>query len=302
MSTPLVSVIIPVHNAQNTLAKTIDSVLTQTVTDLELIVVNDGSTDETASVIQSYYDPRIIYIAQERLERCVARNMGASIARGSYLAFLDADDWWKPEKLEKQIPVLINNPNLGLVYCDVYYAEDPSQKILFRYGSHYKMYRGKVWEPLFFRYNFIQSPTPIIPRHVFQQVGGFDPDLPPLEDWDLWLRIAWYNSIDFIDEPLAYYRWHKNATDLRQPNEILFRCQLKLYDRFVKTVPATTPWLQQRLAWKRAELYYTYGMALLRKQRWPEARAHFLEAQRLSPVYPLTYARLVQLYWRGMNG
>lgn len=113
----MVSVIIPTYNRENTIKESINSVLNQTYKDIELIVVDDGSSDGTIDVVRSIKDSRLKYIQQENQGACVARNNGISIAAGEYIAFQDSDDAWSEDKLEKQVPILENNPEVDIVCC-----------------------------------------------------------------------------------------------------------------------------------------------------------------------------------------
>ncbi len=228
LNTPDVSVIIPAYNASGTLSEAIDSVLNQTYIDLECIVVNDGSVDRTEDIVLSYLDPRLVYHVQENRERSIARNVGASMSRGRYLAFLDADDVWLPDKLERQIQLLKSQDNLGLVYCDVMYFDAGTGQEIGSFSLKSRLERGMVFEKLLWEGNFIQSPTPVLRKEAYERVGGYDPSLIPLEDWDLWLRIARLYPVDFVPEPLARYRWRPETVSLTTPGMKVHNSYLRL--------------------------------------------------------------------------
>lgn len=160
--------------------------------------------------------------------------MGVSLSHGSYLAFLDADDVWLPSKLEKQVQLLQARIDLGLVYCDVIYFDGQTGRDMGIYSLVGGLERGMVFEKLLWNGNFIQSPTPLVPKEVFERVGGFDPSLVPLEDWDLWLRIAHNYPVDYVPEVLACYRWRKETVSLATPSKVVEDSYLRLLDK-VKT-------------------------------------------------------------------
>ena len=200
---PRVSVVIPTYNRARTIGRAVDSALAQTYADLEVIVVDDGSTDDTQQVLARYGDAiRVLY--QENQERRVARNNGIRHACGEYIAFLDSDDLWLPNKLRRQVALLDRHPEVGLVYGQMF-PIDPD-------GTwHLRPTRCTGWgqpgpamifEQLVMR-NLIPTPTVVARKACFDHVGGFDPSLTCSEDWDLWLRIAVHYEIAFMPEPLA---------------------------------------------------------------------------------------------------
>jgi glycosyltransferase involved in cell wall biosynthesis len=212
-----VSVIIPNYNYGRFLREAIDSVLNQTVRPHEVIVVDDGSVDNSHEVLESYGD-RIITIRQQNQGVGVARNSGAKLATGEFLAFLDADDYWAPEKLEKQLAKFGEDSEIGLVHCG-FQNVDTDGNLLDRCvdGSD-----GWVAEKLLKFEPSIAAPggTTMIRRGDFWEVGGYDTDpaLHPSEDWDLSYRIASRWKYGFVPEPLLYYRQHGKGghTDIRR--------------------------------------------------------------------------------------
>lgn len=210
---PRVSVIIPTFNSALTLLRAIESVLNQTYKDLEIIVVDDGSTDETRFVLEPYLD-RISYIYQENQERSAARNRGSAKSRGEYIAFLDADDWWLPCKLERQVAMLDANPAVGLVYTAQQLVQ-PDGSVLATQPSFGVDDPGSdIFSRLVLR-NMIGSPSKIVVRaDLLSKVGGFDESLNGTEDWDLCLRFAAESLVGYVAEPLTCYQLHKgNALD-----------------------------------------------------------------------------------------
>jgi len=194
-SQPDISVIIPAFNRAHTLPKALDSVLSQTLKPREIIVVDDGSTDETNAVLANY--PGLCIISQDNRGVSAARNMGIKKAGGEWLAFLDSDDEWLKEKLEKQWDAICIDDKL---ICH-------TEEIWIRNGQRvnpmkkHKKFGGIIYErclPL-----CVISPSSVmIHRSVFKDVGVFDESLEVCEDYDLWLRICAKYSVLFIDEPL----------------------------------------------------------------------------------------------------
>ncbi|NCJ07496.1 glycosyltransferase [Synechococcales cyanobacterium C] len=201
---PKITVIIPAYNAMGYLPHTLRSVLQQTYADFEVLIINDGSSDGIEDWFQQGHDPRVQMISQSNLGLAGARNTGIHHSKGDYLAFLDADDLWQPTKLAKQVQCLDAHPEVGLVYCWVTYIDETGQCTgrIFRHQD-----KGWVW-PKLTAHNIVEcGSVPLVRRTCFDTLGGFDQTLKSyVEDWDMWLRIAWENSFAVVEEPLVYYR------------------------------------------------------------------------------------------------
>lgn len=207
----LVSVIIPTYNSASFLPKAIDSVLKQTVSDLELIVADDGSTDDTAAVIAAIGDSRVKHLALEHRGRSPARNSGIQHAVGRYVAFLDADDWWTKDKLARQLALFAQNERLGLVFCWLRQI-GPDGKLLRSVRGIDGVGDGQgdwLFERLLFGNIGGPGSTVLISRQCLDQVGGFRPDLAYAEDWDFCLRAAHLFPLGYVPDELAFYRAHQ---------------------------------------------------------------------------------------------
>ncbi|WP_456394990.1 glycosyltransferase family 2 protein [Thermococcus sp.] len=206
MARPTVSVVIPTYNRANLLKRAIESVLNQKFEDFELIVVDDASTDNTPEVVESIADGRIRYIRLKRNSGGpVARNTGIKKARGEFIALLDDDDEWLPNRLDIQIKKFENlDRGVGVVYGGFYYVSQQNGRVL---GKRLPKYRGDVYKHLL-RENFIGSPTLLIRRRCFKRAGLFDPKLKSSQDWDMWLRIARHYEFDYVYEIVAKYYVH----------------------------------------------------------------------------------------------
>lgn len=227
---PKVSVIIPAYNAMTYLPETLSSVLRQSFSDFEVLIVNDGSCDEIVQWASQIIDPRVKLISQKNQGVSVARNTGIAHAQGEYVAFLDADDFWEPTKLEKQVQCLEDNPAVGLVDTWVVLALEQGEltdKIWITTAE------GDVWKQMAEKCLIHCGSTPLIRHCCFETVGVFDQDLRFGEDWDMWIRIASCYSLAVVKEPLVRYRQHPNNTsnncqamlpDLRKVIEKNFQC------------------------------------------------------------------------------
>ena len=213
VAAPEFSVVIPAFNAEATIASSVASVLGQTRKDVEVIVIDDGSTDGTVAAVEQIPDQRIRLIAQPNSGVSTARNAGIATARGRYIAFLDSDDLWLPRYLELAAEALACTMRPGFVYTDAY-AFDPVTGKIGRRGMVGR--RPPVPPPTdpdeflleLLERNFVHVST-TIPRGVLEEVGGFDPEATPAEDYGLWLRIVvkGYN-VAWIPGKHALYRMH----------------------------------------------------------------------------------------------
>lgn len=205
---PKVAVIIPVYNCAEYICQAIDSVLTQTFRDFELIVVDDGSTDNTKELLMQYGN-QLKYIYQENKDMTAARNTGIRSSDSEYIAFLDSDDAWLPNKLECQVRLLDRAPEVGLVYCWHYYIDSGGKRCEFYNNAIGRSHESgsDLFEKLI-KGNVMcgGGSTPVIRRKCLEKSGMFDESIPYSGDWDLWLRISIDHTIAVIPEPLALYR------------------------------------------------------------------------------------------------
>ena len=206
MNEVLVSVVIPVYNSEQYITECIDSALTQTYQNIEIIIVDDGSTDNTVNIISEYNNELIKLFHQKNTGSGAARNHGIEQASGTWIAFLDADDIWLPDKLQKQLK---HCSDLDWSHTDLYLHGDV-------YPRHTKTteltpkHSGFILKNLLVE-NSIGTSSVIIKKEILQKLGAFNTDLRALQDWDLWLRVAAENQICYIDEPLVYYRVHSSS-------------------------------------------------------------------------------------------
>jgi glycosyltransferase involved in cell wall biosynthesis len=207
MQNNLVSVIIPTHNRADLLPETIKSALAQTYENIEIIVVDNGSTDNTGEVIAKMKVASLRYYRQENSGGPAGpRNTGYKMSKGEYVAFLDSDDLWLADKITRQVEVLKNKPETGLVFSQCrFFGENYHQNII--YPS--KAYSGNVFEKLITG-NFVPTVSVLCRRETLEKSGVFDenPNLRAFEDYELWMRIAHKFQFHYIAEPLCLFRVH----------------------------------------------------------------------------------------------
>lgn len=207
---PKVSVIIPAYNALAYLPEAVDSVVKQTFTDFEVLIVDDGSSDGTVEWVSQIKDSRVRLISQQNQGSSGARNTGITAAVGEYIALLDADDIWEPTKLQKQVRYLEENPSVGLVDTWTVLINQQGKstgKVVVSYAD-----KDDVWKQLVqFKPICPCDSTPLIRRSCFETVGLFNRELPFLEDLDMWIRLASQYRFAVIKEPLVRYRQHPGS-------------------------------------------------------------------------------------------
>ncbi|MCS7208439.1 MAG: glycosyltransferase [Fimbriimonadales bacterium] len=290
---PKVSVLIPSYNHAQFLPATLESVFQQTFTDYEIVVVDDGSTDNSVAILQSYGARVRLFVQPNRgtyptLNRCIAES------QGEYLAILNSDDLWMPTKLEKQLALLEANSKVGLVHTGGRFIDAHGQ-VLSRNPLGFEWPRtptGNVIE-LLVRCNQIIISSVLARRECFERLGGFREDLYGSGDWEMWFRVALEYDIGYIDEPLTMYRVHGcNASfqrrrvyedDVKVRTESIHACESRLWQR------ATDP-KAMRLA--LAHSYACLGTAYALLGDRENARRAYLRSLRL---YPLRFKSLLRL-------
>lgn len=207
-----VSVVIPTHNRSDLLKRAVNSVLKQSHKDLEVIIVSDGSTDDTSEVISKFesLDQRVKSISYSPAQGAnVARNKGIEISQSEYIAFLDDDDEWYLDKLEKQLNVFANDSHIGLVYTgvNVIYVNEKEE-----YLSIGKAH-GDLSKAIIKRNVIGTTSTVIVKKSILEEVGGFDSQLPAAQDYDLWIRVCQKTDVGVVPDPEIFYY---NYTDKKQ--------------------------------------------------------------------------------------
>jgi glycosyltransferase involved in cell wall biosynthesis len=182
----------------------VESVVAQSFADWELLIIDDGSTDATPTAARPFLaDARVRYFRADKLGQPRAKNLGIGLSRGEFVAFLDADDAWESTKLEKQLALFRNNPDVGVVFCRRSLIDEKGNPIAAKPTP--KPPRGRVL-PAMFVQNFVCFSSAVVRREVFSHVGRFDTQWDLAIDFDLWLRVAGHHGFDFVDEALVKYR------------------------------------------------------------------------------------------------
>ena len=238
---PKVSVVIPAYNAMSYLPETVESVLKQTFTDFEVLIINDGSSDQIAQWFSQVTDPRVKLISQENQGLPGARNTGIAHAQGEYVAFLDADDLWEPSKLEKQVVCLEDKPAVGLVYTWAVLVDEGGNFTGRVIASHLE---GDVWKNLLEDDMIRNGSSPMIRRCCFETVGGFDRSIDAAGDRDMWIRIAARYPFAVVKEPLLRYREHSNG--MSKNRQKMFESLRTVIEKTFQSVPLELLYLRNR--------------------------------------------------------
>lgn len=228
MQNPKVSVIMNCYNSSKYLCEAIESVYAQTYGDWEIIFWDNASTDNSAAIAKSYDEKLKYFYAEKTVPLGHARNFAIEKARGEYIAFLDCDDVWLPEKLENQIGFLELNEDVALIYSDssIIDEEGVLKKNTYLWGNQ-QFYRGNIFEKLLLA-DFIPLLTVVLRKKILDEVGLFNTKYKIAEDYDLFLKVAESNKIDFIDQPLSMYRIHSfNAS---KNMELMIQEEFQLID------------------------------------------------------------------------
>jgi glycosyltransferase involved in cell wall biosynthesis len=203
MTDPLVTVVIPAFNAAHTIGRALESVRRQSYPRVQTIVVDDGSVDETAAMIAADAAPDLRIVRLPRnVGAAAARNAGIAEANGEFVAFLDADDEWRPSKLTRQVALIVDRPKMSFVSCQCGFIHANGEvETVFR--SEFLPVTGfEAWRVLL-AYTFVATPSVLARRASLVKLGGFDPSLVIGEDQDMWIRLALEGEVGFIREPLV---------------------------------------------------------------------------------------------------
>jgi glycosyltransferase involved in cell wall biosynthesis len=293
-----VSVVIPTYNRANYLGKAIQSVLDQTFQDFEIIVVDDGSKDNTREVVGSFKDTRIRYIYQDNGGVSAARNTAIKASEAVYIAFLDSDDLYLPQNLEIKVKLLDSHPDIGMVCSDIYLFDNITGATDGRFWHDKK--GAILFDPvraeqqpikeLLCRRCFIGPPLTMIRREIFAAVGYFDESLPTSEDWDLFFRILQHFSIKTIDKPLVRIR--RNNGNLTSNHEKTYLGTIAAINKAIHSDSLSgeeLKLLKERLVLERSR----YGRQALLGGREAAARKAMLATIRLEPCNIKLYLYVV---------
>lgn len=291
---PRVSVVITCYNYAHFLAECVYSVLRQTEAPLEIIIVDDGSTDETPQVAAPFAEMAgITYLRRENGGQAVAKNTGIAAARGDLIAFLDADDVWQPTKLAKQVP-LFADPLVGVVYSRARWVDENTNAVDRGDGGKYlRPRRGRVTDWLFHD-NFVWFSSSVVRRSCFDEFGTFDETLKMGIDWDLWLRISTRYQFDFVDEPLLDYRVG-HAQQMSKNLDLRYSSTDRVMDRFLATFPGEASKSAVRSAYYLTYCNRASYLSTIDRQK---ALDYVFRAMKLKPYSSDAYRQLIRLLIR----
>lgn len=272
-----ISVIIPTYNRADVLGRAIDSVLNQTYEDYEIIIVDDCSDDNTKEVVRKFDDGRIKFIRHENNKGgAAARNTGIAAARGKYIAFLDSDDEWVPNKLQAQIGLLRDTGNLTSCIYTGYKVVREDGTI--ESGPTPKK-KGDIYEDELYRDWVSPTSTVMVESRVFEKSGLFDPELPAKQDYDMWLRISQNFKFDFIEKPLA--KLYEGSDGRITANvEARIEGHEKVLSK-IHTRISGLPFYKKRVI--LSSQYYTIGRYCQIRTKRKEAREYFLKSIKKNP-------------------
>ena len=250
-----VSVVIPAHNKAELTVRTVESVLSQTYPSIEVIVVDDGSTDNTGERLSSFGN-KIRYVYKENGGACSARNLGISLAIGEYIGLLDCDDIYCPEKIERSVAYLERDPEVGFVHTGVDFI-DKKDNISPAYFPHKDRRMGWMAKRLLLN-NLISNSTVVVRKSCFEKVGFFDETIFIPADWDMWMRLAEQHKVGYINTPLTLY----NIADDYSINHLeqSKREQLIVLEKAFRRNPGLRPHFKNRSI---SNVYYRHGISHL---------------------------------------
>lgn len=240
---PLISIIIPTYNRAHYLIDALDSIKHQTYTHWECLVVDDGSTDNTSLLMIDYCSKNLRFKYFKRSPDYPkgsngSRNFGLDNSKGAYIAFCDDDDYWLQDKLEKQLIIFEQHPEVGLVTGNIEFVNSDglrTGRVIKQTGNH-----GYVFKELLFK-NRLSMITPVLKKEVFEKVGYFNTDFTISEDWEYWRRVAYYYPFYALSDVLACVRKHDSNTSL-----IVTQTPYSQYVRYRKLTRALLKWGEGR--------------------------------------------------------
>lgn len=278
----MISVIIPTYNCDKYICEAIDSVLRQTYSDYEIIVIDDGSTDTTRTIIKNKYSSiRYYYVKNSGVS--AARNFGISMAQGELIAFLDADDMWLPEKLEKQAALFNKDEELGLVFTEnIFFNEQGVSE--FTANKLTRLMHGDIVRNIFLN-SYVVTSTVMVRKSVFDHIGRFEEDLLVAEDDNMWMRIGMKYGIALLDERLAQYRMTKGSLSSDFDGIIIgVNKQIEiLRSRYPDLYDSLGPLAIRK---KYADLYFSEAYRDFNQGNYSASRTRFIDSYMSYPLRP----------------
>ena len=285
-----VSAIMPVYNRERYLDVAIESVLNQTYQNMELIIVDDGSTDRSLAIARNYrslYPEKIRIVTQENQGPSKARNSAIRIANGNLCAFIDSDDLWSPDKIELQVKMLQRHDDASFIYTGYYVVNEGGDVI--RECLPDEGMKGFIHDKLWTVENTISGGTLLVPTHKLIAVGGFDEGLRGAENLDLRIKLSKLGKVYYVNSCLYYYR--KHAANLTSELTAMDESRLKLIAKHFSTDSRYDASLYRNVM---SEYYHTIGVSNFSRFRLRSALPYFCKAVALSPLKYKNYERLLR--------
>lgn len=284
MSRPTVSVVLAAYNAAWCIARALDSVFAQTVVPDEVIVCDDGSTDGTPEFVEQRYGSRVTVLRLPHRNAAAARRDGLSLAKGQWLAFLDADDWWNEDKIERQLAFIARHPQVRWLSSDGDYVAAEGRvkdSWLADYFQPPREIVGDLFEPLVQRCFPLMS-SMLVEAGAYHAVGGINPFIVYSHDYDLWLRLAARHPGALMTDHLVHYWFH--AAALSRNFEARHRDNLVLMEQVAAGKLRSEPELRAQGAERAAGLAFDIGLAAIRAGKHAEGRAFLARARAAGPL------------------
>lgn len=274
---PLVSAIVPAFNAERYVGEAIDSILAQSYPNIEILVVDNASTDNTAAIIKRYGE-RVTYLHQAKKGPAAARNQGLMQSRGDFIAFLDADDLWLPEKTERQIRYLVDHPEVGVCYSHYEFIDSESRPHPFK--ARPQMLNGWAFEALLKLQLHVGIGTTMIRRSCIDDVGMLDENLITAEDTNFFIRLAKNYQFGYLRGPVARYRIHQDSlTKTDGVRRGTFKSLDYLVDRYSELHPSRSSLMAEAYAVR----HLARGKRGFYRGDYADARQHARKAIKYKP-------------------
>ena len=277
---PTVDIILPAYNAAHFLPMALDSVMGQSFADWRILLVDDGSTDETSAIAARYAErlgPKLLYLHQDNRGLPAARNTAIRHAEAEFLALLDADDVWLPHRLEASLKLFAGRPEIGLSY-GLIEGIDSSGKVVGRFTDRKRHPEGWIAPLIYMRTMDLPCPTVTLRRACVEQSGLFDETLRATEDRDLWVRIAQHFQVACVPEVIAQYRTSPQA--MTTDPERMLRAQLQFVEKHFRSPGCGVRARRVALSW----IYRQRAEALAKRGRMREAVGSAFHAVALYPL------------------
>jgi glycosyltransferase involved in cell wall biosynthesis len=290
MNESLVSIIMPVYNGADYVSRAINSVLSQTYSSYELIIVDDGSTDNSQDIIAPFLsNPKIKYISQANAGVAATRNNGIAIAQGEFVALLDQDDIWLPDKLALQIQFMANHPDIGLLHTAIQCINNNDELISCKNMIWVGKYEGWCTAKLIAGNGI--APLTILARiDLLKRCGGFAQTRAPADDWDLWLRMSRLAPLGFLPDICAHYRIH----DCNESRNLLKmkRAEITVLNDYLADFKTGMSSWEKYLAERKLAEFCTRAAVIAEEQGLlEEASGYTLRAHELTQGYSLWHCR-----------